>query len=99
MAPDQVEELRERIERVVSDFSIEIRSQGRARVGISVGSGVFGTDGETLDQLVVAADQAMYKAKSTHKSSVFQLAKVHKESAKPALERPAEDSFVATSVN
>ena len=60
---------------------------------------LFGTDGETLDQLVVAADQAMYKAKSNHKASVFQLAKAPKDPIKPALDRPAQDSFVATSVN
>ena len=30
VAADQVEELRERIERTVSDFSIEIRAKGRA---------------------------------------------------------------------
>jgi GGDEF domain-containing protein len=36
-------------------------------VGISVGTATYGTDGETLDQLLVAADQAMYRAKSGHK--------------------------------
>jgi GGDEF domain-containing protein len=90
---------RERIERVVSDFSIEIRSQGRARVGISVGSAAFGTDGETLDQLVIAADQAMYQAKSNHKASVFRSEKAHKEPPKPALDRPAGDHLVTTAVN
>jgi len=99
VAPDQVEELRERIERTVSDFSIEIRSKGRARVGISVGSAVFGTDGETLDQLVIAADQAMYQAKSTHKATVFRPTKAHEEKEKPALDRPAEDQLITTSVN
>src|SRR5947208_2297885 len=59
MAIDQVAELRERTERIVSAFSIEVRAKGRARVGISLGSAVFGVDGETLDQLVIAADQAM----------------------------------------
>ncbi|MDX6558402.1 MAG: hypothetical protein QOF72_1451, partial [Blastocatellia bacterium] len=37
---DQVEDLRERIERTVSSFTIDVRGQGRARVGISVGSAV-----------------------------------------------------------
>lgn len=97
VASDQVEELRERIERTVSDFSIEIRSKGRARVGISVGSAVFGTDGETLDQLVIAADQAMYQAKSTHKTGVFPPAP--KEPAKTALDRPAGDQLITTAVN
>lgn len=72
VAPDQVEELRERIEDLVSAFGIEVRSQGRARVGISVGSAVYGKDGHTLDQLLVAADQAMYRAKSIHKSGSLQ---------------------------
>jgi diguanylate cyclase (GGDEF)-like protein len=99
VAEDQVEELRERIERTVSDFSIEIRSQGRARVGISVGSAVFGTDGETLDQLVIAADQAMYQVKSDHKASVFKRDKAKKEQVKLASDRPPEDHLITTSVN
>jgi len=99
VAADQVDDLRERIERTVSDFSIEIRSQGRARVGISVGSAVFGTDGETLDQLVIAADQAMYRAKSNHKASVFRQERSQKEQAKPASDRPLENHLIATSVN
>lgn len=74
IASAQVEELRERIERTVSEFSIEVRSQGRARVGISVGCAVFGTNGETLDQLIIAADQAMYQAKSSHKSGALRAA-------------------------
>jgi diguanylate cyclase (GGDEF)-like protein len=87
-AVEQVEELRERIEKTVSGFSIEVRAQGRARVGISVGSAVYGVDGETLDQLLVAADQAMYRAKSTHKTGLFRAAKLPSTSSKPAAERP-----------
>jgi diguanylate cyclase (GGDEF)-like protein len=94
----QVEELRERIERTVSDFSINIRAQGRARVGISVGSAVFGVDGETLDQLLVAADQAMYRAKSTHKTGVFHAASKKSSSSKPAAELP-DDPLVTTAIN
>jgi diguanylate cyclase (GGDEF)-like protein/putative nucleotidyltransferase with HDIG domain len=64
---DQVEELRHRIETAVTKFSLKIRDRGHARVGISIGTATFGVDGETLDQLLVAADQAMYRAKSGHK--------------------------------
>ena len=64
----QAEELRERIETVVSSFSLQVRAETRARVGISIGASVFGVDGETLDQLLIAADQAMYRAKSAHKT-------------------------------
>jgi diguanylate cyclase (GGDEF)-like protein/putative nucleotidyltransferase with HDIG domain len=95
---EQVEELRERIERTVSDFSIDIRAQGRARVGISVGSAVFGVDGETLDQLLVAADQAMYRAKSTHKTSVFRTANKKPSSSKAATDLP-DGPLVTTAIN
>ncbi len=63
----QVEELRARIEAAVSQFSLHIRADRRARVGISIGTATYGTDGESLDQLLVAADQAMYRVKSAHK--------------------------------
>ncbi|HJZ79939.1 MAG TPA: diguanylate cyclase [Pyrinomonadaceae bacterium] len=99
VAADHVEELRERIERTVADFSIEIRSQGRARVGISVGIALFGPDGETLDQLLVAADKAMYQAKSSHKGVTVRAPKPASEPAKTALDRPAEDHLVTTAVN
>jgi diguanylate cyclase (GGDEF)-like protein/putative nucleotidyltransferase with HDIG domain len=94
----QVEELRERIERIVSEFSIDVRAQGRARVGISVGSAVYGVDGETLDQLLVAADQAMYRAKSTHKTGPFRAARKQITSSKDAAER-ADGPLVTTAIN
>lgn len=64
---NQVEELRHRIETAVSEFCLSVRGGGEARVGISVGTATYGVEGETLDQLLVAADQAMYRAKSSHK--------------------------------
>ncbi len=63
----QVEELRTRIENAVSQFSLHVRADRRARVGISIGTSTYGSDGETLDQLLIAADQAMYQVKSAHK--------------------------------
>jgi diguanylate cyclase (GGDEF)-like protein/putative nucleotidyltransferase with HDIG domain len=67
----QVDELRARIESVVRGFSLRVRAQTRANVGISIGASVFGPDGETLDQLLIAADQAMYKAKNEHKTGAL----------------------------
>jgi diguanylate cyclase (GGDEF)-like protein/putative nucleotidyltransferase with HDIG domain len=64
---EQTNELRERIERAVSRFSIHVRGDKHARVGISIGSASYGVHGETLDQLLIHADEAMYSAKSTHK--------------------------------
>jgi diguanylate cyclase (GGDEF)-like protein len=67
LAVEQVEELRERIESTIEKFSLRVRADRYARVGISVGAATYGVHGETLDQLLIAADQAMYKAKSEHK--------------------------------
>ena len=65
----QVHELGARIETVVRGFSLSVHAQTRANVGISIGASTFGPDGETLDQLLIAADQAMYRAKSAHKTA------------------------------
>jgi diguanylate cyclase (GGDEF)-like protein/putative nucleotidyltransferase with HDIG domain len=67
LLPDQVRELQERIEATVSGFALRVRPNNQARVGISTGSASFGVDGETLDQLLIAADQAMYRTKSVHR--------------------------------
>ena len=63
----QVDELCVRIESVVSQFSMGVGSNRNARVGISIGTATFGSDGETLDQLLVAADDQMYRMKSNHR--------------------------------
>jgi diguanylate cyclase (GGDEF)-like protein/putative nucleotidyltransferase with HDIG domain len=63
----QVDELCLRIEHAVSKFSLMVGRNRYARVGISIGTATFGIDGETLDQLVVAADQKMYGMKADHR--------------------------------
>ena len=63
----QVDELCLRIENAVSKFSLMVGRNRFARVGISIGTATFGIDGETLDQLVIAADQKMYGVKSSHR--------------------------------
>lgn len=106
IAPDlavpQVEELRERIENVVSAFSLKVRAKTHARVGISVGAAVYGVDGETLDQLLVAADQAMYRVKSTHKTGPLGAANVGLSESQSAPERPADsgsEALITNSIN
>lgn len=94
----QVEELCERIERVVSSFSLTVQADTRARVGISIGASVFGVDGETLDQLLIAADQAMYRAKSAHKTGALPAPTV----AENVTMQPAEESaegLISVAVN
>jgi len=63
----QVEDLCMRIESAVSKFSLPLGRNRSASVGISIGTATFGVDGDTLDQLVVAADNEMYRMKSTHR--------------------------------
>lgn len=63
----QVEELCARIENAVSKFELPLGKNRVARVGISLGTATFGIGGETLDQLVVAADNEMYRVKSNHR--------------------------------
>jgi len=95
LAEEQVEELRQRIETAVSDFSLNVRGGGQARVGISIGTATFGTDGETLDQLLVAADQAMYRAKSDHKLDKISRAQIA-EAARTLREVEIDTNNLAT---
>lgn len=88
----QVDDLRLRIEEAVTRFSMHVRGEQRARVGISVGTATFDTDGDTLDQLLIVADQAMYRVKSDHKFN----------GVKPAAEKvakPQRDQLASVSVN
>jgi diguanylate cyclase (GGDEF)-like protein len=97
----QVEELRERIERIVSSFALNVRGETRARVGISIGASVFGVDGETLDQLLIAADQAMYRAKSAHKTASLPLPQVPAAAeitVSESVEAPPPD-LITTAIN
>lgn len=91
----QVEELRARIESAVAKFSLHVRGDKRARVGISIGTATYDTDGNTLDQLLVAADQAMYRVKSSHKVERISGA----SEAEPAVPNLQDDDLTTISVN
>ena len=100
---DQVADLRQRIETAVSEFSLHVSSGGAARVGISIGTATYGVDGETLDQLLVAADRAMYRAKSCHKldkiSRKARLLAGSEELETDNLEKLEHDNLASVSVN
>jgi diguanylate cyclase (GGDEF)-like protein/putative nucleotidyltransferase with HDIG domain len=94
---NQVEDLRLRIENAVAKFALHVKGSGHARVGISIGTATFGKEGETLDQLLVAADQAMYRAKSSHK-----LEKISRQVDSSSSSGPVElekDDLASISVN
>lgn len=67
MSGDQVEELCQRIESAIASFQLRVKADHYARVGVSIGAATYGKDGETLDQLIIAADEKMYDMKSIHK--------------------------------
>ena len=49
-------------------------TNGRVAPAFVFGAAIFGVDGETLDHLLIAADQAMYRAKTAHKTGHARLA-------------------------
>ncbi len=65
--PEDVADLCDRIERAVSDFRLPVGSKGDAKVGVSLGSAGYPLSGATFDQIVVAADKAMYTRKISRK--------------------------------
>ncbi|MEO8072636.1 MAG: diguanylate cyclase [Acidobacteriota bacterium] len=60
-------ELCQRMEKAVCDFALPISETAFARVGVSLGAACFPHQGETLDQIVIAADKGMYAAKARNK--------------------------------
>jgi diguanylate cyclase (GGDEF)-like protein/putative nucleotidyltransferase with HDIG domain len=65
-------ELCSRIEAAVSSFASSIEGS-IATVGVSVGSACYPTHGETFEQLLIAADKAMYRTKAFHKQRLARL--------------------------
>jgi diguanylate cyclase (GGDEF)-like protein/putative nucleotidyltransferase with HDIG domain len=63
----EIAELCERIEKAVLGFELPIGDGRFAKVGVSLGSSCYPKSGETLDQVIIAADKAMYSVKATHK--------------------------------
>jgi diguanylate cyclase (GGDEF)-like protein/putative nucleotidyltransferase with HDIG domain len=102
LSPPQIDELCERIEKAVASFSLHVRTSVRTQVGISAGSAVYGVDGETLDQLLISADQAMYTVKSAHKRDGHQTTPSPVPSTPDALKTRGENALeplVTTTVN
>jgi diguanylate cyclase (GGDEF)-like protein/putative nucleotidyltransferase with HDIG domain len=59
-------ELCRRIESAVKNFGLAVGDE-TARVGVSVGSACYPNQGELFDQVLIAADKAMYLTKAVHK--------------------------------
>ncbi len=80
MSDDGVADLCKRMERAVGDFKLLVdggsgAENGVARVGVSLGAASYPQHGETLDQIVIAADKAMYGVKYERKKKKIQTPK------------------------
>ena len=63
-----VMDLRRRIEQAVCDFKLPVDDDKFASVGVSLGSAGYPAQGETFNQMIIAADKEMYERKSSRKN-------------------------------
>ncbi len=61
-------ELCQRMEKAVREFKLDVGDGKFARVGVSLGAASYPKNGETLDQIIIAADKAMYAVKAKRKA-------------------------------
>ncbi len=83
--PGDVLDLCSRIEKAVSAFAMPVGDEKNASVGVSLGASGYPKDGETFDQMIVAADKVMYERKVSRKR--FAMTN-DVEKIKRSLERP-----------
>jgi len=88
-------ELCRRIEAAVNAFSLPVGEDNFARVGVSLGSAGYPNHGETFDQMIIAADKAMYLTKAFHKQRNARL----EEQLSPKSESESTDSDSGTTVH
>ncbi|MCD9185978.1 MAG: diguanylate cyclase [Pyrinomonadaceae bacterium] len=65
-----IQELCQRLERAVKEFKLPINEVEFARVGVSLGVASYPQNGESFDQVVIAADKAMYAVKAIRKQKL-----------------------------
>lgn len=66
---EAIREFCQRMEKAVSAFALRISDDEVAQVGVSLGAACYPNDGVTLDQVLIAADKAMYATKAIRKKS------------------------------
>jgi diguanylate cyclase (GGDEF)-like protein len=64
-----VEQMIARLQEAVDNFALPLEAGRFARVGVSIGSAIFPTDGTTYKELKEAADQRMYSNKKARKTT------------------------------
>jgi diguanylate cyclase (GGDEF)-like protein/putative nucleotidyltransferase with HDIG domain len=76
---DAVRDLCARIEKAVIGFKLPVGEGEFARVGVSLGAASYPQSGETFDQVLIAADKAMYAVKAIRKRKQSESAKQHQQ--------------------
>lgn len=87
-------ELCQRMEKAVREYKLDAGEGKFAKVGVSLGAAAYPKNGETLDQIIIAADKAMYAVKARRKARRKQMIlakrqakqKLQEEKLKAALE-------------
>lgn len=74
-----VRDLCDRLEKAVGSFNLDVDHGRVATVGVSLGAASYPQSGKTFDQVIVAADKAMYREKSERKQRLA-------DEAEPVLE-------------
>lgn len=80
---EEIKDLCERMEKAVSEFALAIDGETFAQVGVSLGAACFPKDGETLDQIIIAADKKMYAVKAVRKRAAEKEAQLQAEDSAP----------------
>jgi diguanylate cyclase (GGDEF)-like protein/putative nucleotidyltransferase with HDIG domain len=88
----EIDELVQRIEQAVHRFALPISEGKVARVGVSIGHASYPNDGEILDQVLIAADTAMYAIKAIRKQKQNRL---HQEDLRKSLKPAPNPPVVA----
>jgi diguanylate cyclase (GGDEF)-like protein len=81
-------ELCQRIENAVNSFKLAVGENLTASVGVSIGAACHPHQGETFDQIVVAADKAMYQNKEFHRKRESRREELSNSGAFPAFDEP-----------
>lgn len=89
MDSSDVIELCSRIEAAVGEYAASFEG-ALATVGVSVGSACFPTQGESFEQLLIAADKAMYRTKAFHKQRLVRLVENSNSSGLHEMEQPIQ---------
>ena len=66
----EINELCARIEDGIRKFTLPVGRDQFTQVGVSIGTANFPLNGESLDQIIIAADKAMYAVKDLHKRKI-----------------------------